>query len=59
MEKEPKMYEMLYFITPLIPEEKLEDEANTLRSIIEGQQGIISYENKPKRIFLRKRRIPK
>ena len=48
MEKEAKTYMIIYLLTPLIPEEKVEEEANAVRSSIEKNHGIIIYEEKPK-----------
>lgn len=48
MEKEAKTYEIMYLLTPLISEEKIDEEANVVRSSIEKNHGIIIYEEKPK-----------
>lgn len=48
MEKEQVTYEIMYFLNPLIAEDKVVDETNSLRSLIEGVQGIVIHENKPK-----------
>ncbi|MEK7575845.1 MAG: 30S ribosomal protein S6 [Patescibacteria group bacterium] len=48
MEKEAKMYEVAYFFSPLVPEDRVSDEVNNMRSAIEVKQGIVIYEDKPK-----------
>lgn len=48
MEKEPKTYEIGYLITPLMPEEKLDEEISVLRGFIEGNQGLITAEERAK-----------
>lgn len=48
MEKEQVTYEIMYFLNPLVAEDKVVDETNSLRSLIEGVQGIIISEDKPK-----------
>jgi ribosomal protein S6 len=48
-EKEPRLYEFAYLLNPLITEEKLADEINILRSIIEEKaNSLILSEEAPK-----------
>ena len=42
------MYEMAYYLTPLILGDKIDDETNALRLLIESQKGVITYEDRPK-----------
>lgn len=46
MEKERKMYEIGYLLSPLIPEEKLDEEISVLRKLIEDRQGFIMNEGR-------------
>lgn len=48
METEQRMYEIGYLLSPLIPEEKLDEEISILRKIIEDKQGFIMSEARPK-----------
>jgi len=48
METEQKMYEIGYLLSPLIPEEKLDEEIFVLRKSIEDKQGLIISEGRPK-----------
>ncbi|MBI3633019.1 MAG: 30S ribosomal protein S6 [Candidatus Vogelbacteria bacterium] len=43
-----KLYEVGYLLIPLIPEDKVADEVNTLRSYIESANGFIVGEDQPK-----------
>lgn len=52
MENETKMYELTYLVTPLVPEDKLSDENNAIRALIEKKQGIIMYEEGLKSLSL-------
>lgn len=42
------MYEIGYLLTPLIPEEKLDEEVFVLRKLIEDKKGLIINEARPK-----------
>jgi len=46
MEKETKMYEIGYLLSPLIPEEKLDEEISALRKLLEDKQGFIMNESR-------------
>lgn len=46
MEKETKMYEIGYLLSPLISEENLDEEISALRKLIEDKQGFIMNENR-------------
>ena len=46
MEKESKIYEVGYLLSPLIPEDKLDGEISVLRDAIEKKQGLIVNEEK-------------
>lgn len=48
MEKETKMYEIGYLLTPLIPEEKLDEEISAIRKAIEDRQCLITGEERAK-----------
>ncbi|MCX6731415.1 MAG: 30S ribosomal protein S6 [Candidatus Parcubacteria bacterium] len=48
METEQKMYEIGYLLSPLIPEEKLDEEIGSLRKLIEDKKGFILNEGRPK-----------
>ena len=48
METEQRIYEIGYLLSPLIPEEKLDEEISILRKIIEDKQGFIMSEARPK-----------
>lgn len=48
MDREQKMYEIGYLLSPLIPEEKLDEEVSVLRKLIEDRQGLIINEGRPK-----------
>lgn len=48
MEKETKMYEIGYLLSPLISEEKLDEEISALRKLIEDKQGFIMNESRAK-----------
>jgi len=48
MDKENKTYEINYLITPLIPEDKVAEEAAVLRKIIEDNKGFVVGEDQPK-----------
>ena len=43
-----RLYEVGYLLMPLIPEDKLADEVNVLRSHIESAGGLITTEEQPK-----------
>lgn len=44
MERESKIYEIGYLLTPLIPEERINEEISVLRGLIEGNHGFIINE---------------
>ena len=46
MEKESKIYEVGYLLSPLIPEDKLDGEIFVLRDAIEKKQGLVVNEEK-------------
>lgn len=48
MEKEPKIYEIGYLLSPFIPEEKIDNEIADLRKLIEERQGLIVNEQRAK-----------
>lgn len=48
MEKETKMYEIGYLLSPLISEEKLDEEISALRKLIEDRKGFIMNESRAK-----------
>ncbi len=48
MEKETKMYEIGYLLSPLIHEEKLDEEISVLRKLIEDRHGLIMNEDRAK-----------
>jgi len=48
IEADPKLYEIGYLLTPLIPADKLDDEVNLIRSAIEKEKGLITGEEAPK-----------
>lgn len=48
IEADPKLYEIGYLLTPLIPADKLADEVNLTRSAIEKEKGLIVGEDAPK-----------
>lgn len=48
MEKDNKIYEINYLITPLIPEDKVMEEVAVFRKIIEDNKGFILTENQVK-----------
>ncbi|MCR4283744.1 MAG: 30S ribosomal protein S6 [Parcubacteria group bacterium] len=48
IEADPKLYEIGYLLTPLIPTDKLADEVNLIRSAIEKEKGLIVGEEAPK-----------
>lgn len=48
IEADPKLYEIGYLLTPLIPADKLDDEVNLIRSAIEKEKGLITGEESPK-----------
>lgn len=48
MEKESKMYEVGYLISPLVPVDKIADEALALRKVIEDKQGLLISEGEAK-----------
>jgi len=48
MENEQKIYEIGYLLSPLIPEEKLDEEISVLRKTIEDKGGFIMSEARPK-----------
>lgn len=52
MEKEAKLYEIGYLINPGITEEKVADETNSFRNVIENNGGVITTEEKAKLIKL-------
>jgi ribosomal protein S6 len=48
MEEKTKIYEIGYLLSPLIPEEKLEEEILNLRKLIENKESLIISEEKAK-----------
>ncbi|MBU4223955.1 30S ribosomal protein S6 [Patescibacteria group bacterium] len=48
MEKNQNTYEIGYLLTPLIPEDKLDDNVSNLRKFIEDKHGLILMEGRPK-----------
>lgn len=48
MEKGQKIYEIGYLLSPLIAEEKLDEEISVLRKLIEEKGGFIISEGRPK-----------
>ncbi len=48
MEKGQNIYEIGYLLSPLIPEEKLDEEISVLRKAIEDKQGFILSESRGK-----------
>ena len=48
MESDKKLYEVGYLLMPLIAEEKIGEEQNTLRNYIESEGGLIVSEEIPK-----------
>lgn len=46
MEKESKIYEVGYLISPLVPEDKLDGEISVLRDAVEKKQGLIVSEER-------------
>jgi len=48
MENNTKTYEIGYLLTPLVSEEKLDEEVSVLRKLIEDQQCFIMGEERPK-----------
>ncbi len=48
IEADPKLYEIGYLLTPLIPADKLADEVNLIRSAIEKEKGLVVGEESPK-----------
>jgi small subunit ribosomal protein S6 len=48
MEKNQETYEIGYLLTPLIPEDKLDDNVSNLRKFIEDKHGLILMEGRPK-----------
>lgn len=48
IEADPKLYEIGYLLTPLIPADKLADEVNLIRTAIEKEKGLITGEEIPK-----------
>ena len=48
MDKEQKIYEIGYLLTPLVPEEKIDEEVAQLRGEIEKNHGLILTEGRPK-----------
>jgi len=48
IEANPKLYEVGYLLTPLIPADKLADEVNSIRTDIEKEHGLIIGEESPK-----------
>lgn len=48
METEQRIYEIGYLLSPLIPEERLDEEISVLRKIIEDKKGFILSEARPK-----------
>lgn len=48
MEKDSKIYEIGYLLSPLIPEDKLDGEISVLRETIEKKQGLITNEERAK-----------
>lgn len=48
MEKESKIYEIGYLLSPLIPEEKLDGDISALREAIEKKQGLVVSEERAK-----------
>lgn len=48
METEQRIYEIGYLLSPLIPEERLDEEISVLRKIIEDKKGFILSEARPR-----------
>lgn len=48
MEKDSKMYEIGYLLSPLIPEDKVNEEISILRNLIEKNRGLITGEETAK-----------
>lgn len=48
MEKNQKTYEIGYLLTPLIPEDKLNENVSVIRKFIEDKHGLILSEGRPK-----------
>jgi len=48
MEKEQRIYEIGYLLSPLVSEEKLDEEVSFLRKVIEDRGGMIISEERPK-----------
>lgn len=48
MDKNKKMYELGYLLSPIIPEDKLDEEISSLRKVIEDQKGLIMNEGRAK-----------
>jgi len=48
MEKDQKIYEIGYLFSPLIPEEKIDEEVSVLRKLIESRNSFIMSEERPK-----------
>jgi small subunit ribosomal protein S6 len=46
--QEQKMYEIGYLLSPLVPEEKLDEEISALRKLIEDRKGFIMNEGRLK-----------
>lgn len=48
VEKDNKIYEINYLLTPLVPEDKTAEETAVLRKIIEDNKGFVVGEDQPK-----------
>ena len=48
MERDNKIYEINYLMTPLIPEDKVAEDVAVLRKIIEDNKGFVVGEDQPK-----------
>ena len=48
MDRDNKIYEINYLMTPLIPEDKVAEETAVLRKIIEDNKGFVVGEDQPK-----------
>ena len=48
MENDKNLYELSYLLVPIITTEKLADEVNAIRGVIESKEGLILNEEHPK-----------
>ena len=49
MDRDNKIYEINYLMTPLVPEDKVAEETSVFRKIIEDNKGFVVGEDQPKR----------